>query len=80
MTTIISSQMATLIDHITRMDAQIEGRGFFILNKGMATTVSAQTLLYACSFTLIIISIGDTFVQGQGGMSELPCGHSDVCL
>lgn len=37
-------QMATLIDHITRMDAQIEGRGFFILNKEMATTVRPQIL------------------------------------
>ncbi|XP_042882499.1 periostin-like [Penaeus japonicus] len=30
--------MDTLIDHVKRMDAQIEGRGFFVLNKGMATT------------------------------------------
>lgn len=37
-------QMATLIDHITRTDAQIEGRGFFILNKEMATTVRTQLL------------------------------------
>ncbi|XP_045121250.1 uncharacterized protein LOC123510310 [Portunus trituberculatus] len=39
-------QMATLIDHITRMDAQIEGRGFFILNKGMATTVVNTVVTY----------------------------------
>lgn len=48
--------MATLIDHITRMDAQIEGRGFFILNKGMATTVSVQVIIhnvYISSFTVI---------------------------
>ncbi|XP_037785393.1 uncharacterized protein LOC119581121 isoform X1 [Penaeus monodon] len=32
-------KMATLIDHLDRLDAQIEGRGFFTLNKGMATSV-----------------------------------------
>ncbi|XP_066959175.1 uncharacterized protein [Macrobrachium rosenbergii] len=40
------SKMATLIDHISRMDAQIEGRGFFTLNKGMATTVVNTVVTY----------------------------------
>ena len=31
--------MTTLIEHVDRLDAQIEGCGFFTLNKGMATTV-----------------------------------------
>lgn len=53
-------QMATLIDHITRMDAQIEGRGFFILNKEMATTVRTQILqkkVCCDAFIIIIITI-----------------------
>ncbi|XP_037785395.1 uncharacterized protein LOC119581122 isoform X1 [Penaeus monodon] len=39
-------QMDTLIDHVKRMDAQIEGRGFFVLNKGMATTVVNTVVTY----------------------------------
>ncbi|XP_045619935.1 putative gustatory receptor 39b [Procambarus clarkii] len=39
-------KMATLIDHVSRTDAQIEGCGFFILNKGMATTVVNTVVTY----------------------------------
>nr|XP_027235336.1 uncharacterized protein LOC113826643 [Penaeus vannamei] len=39
-------QMDTLIDHVKRMDAQIEGRGFFVLNKSMATTVVNTVVTY----------------------------------
>ncbi|XP_042207534.1 uncharacterized protein LOC121856224 [Homarus americanus] len=39
-------KMTTLIDHLDRLDAQIEGRGFFTLNKGMATTVVNTVVTY----------------------------------
>ncbi|KAK4297497.1 hypothetical protein Pmani_030095 [Petrolisthes manimaculis] len=39
-------RMSLLIDHVTRMDAQIEGQGFFILNKSMATTVVNTVVTY----------------------------------
>ncbi|XP_066944083.1 uncharacterized protein [Macrobrachium rosenbergii] len=39
-------KMMTLIDHLDRLDAQIEGKGFFTLNKGMATTVINTVVTY----------------------------------
>ncbi|XP_042207535.1 putative gustatory receptor 39b [Homarus americanus] len=39
-------KMAALIDHVSRTDAQIEGCGFFILNKGMASTVVNTVVTY----------------------------------
>ncbi|XP_045619934.1 uncharacterized protein [Procambarus clarkii] len=39
-------KMTTLIDHLDRLDAQIEGRGFFTLNKGMATSVVNTVVTY----------------------------------
>ncbi|KAK8376909.1 hypothetical protein O3P69_010090 [Scylla paramamosain] len=39
-------KMATLIDHLDRLDAQVEGRGFFTLNKSMATSVVNTVVTY----------------------------------
>ncbi|XP_071549042.1 uncharacterized protein [Panulirus ornatus] len=39
-------KMATLIQHIGRTDTQIDGCGFFVLNKGMATTVVNTVVTY----------------------------------
>ncbi|XP_018017621.2 uncharacterized protein LOC108674202 [Hyalella azteca] len=39
-------KMTTLIDHVDRLDAQVEGQGFFTLNKGMATTVVNTVVTY----------------------------------
>ncbi|XP_076040949.1 uncharacterized protein LOC143025338 [Oratosquilla oratoria] len=39
-------KMATLIEHIDRLDAQINGGGFFTMNKGMATTVVNTVVTY----------------------------------
>ncbi|KAF2356738.1 7TM chemoreceptor [Trinorchestia longiramus] len=39
-------KMTTLIDHVDRLDAQVEGEGFFTLNKGMATTVVNTVVTY----------------------------------
>ncbi|KAK3864387.1 hypothetical protein Pcinc_029920 [Petrolisthes cinctipes] len=52
-------KMMTLIDHLDRLDAQIEGRGFFTLNKGMATTVVNTVVTY-----LVVL------IQFYGGGSE----------